>query len=168
MRMFEEEEPSWYDTAQVCLNGHLINNCAKSQPISNKKHCPTCGAATITDCPTCSAPIKGYHHIPGVVYVGSSEPDKYCDNCGASYPWTEARVKAAQDLASELDNLSAEEKANLQKSLPDIVRDSPQTSVAATRFKKLAAKAGTKSAELIWDLVKDLASETAKKIILGK
>jgi hypothetical protein len=112
--------------------------------------------------------IKGYHHIPGVVYAGSDVPSKFCDNCGKSYPWTSAKLQAAIELAGELETLSSEERETLQKSLPDILRDTPQTTVAATRFKKLAAKARDKSTALIWDLIKDVASEAAKKIILGQ
>ena len=112
--------------------------------------------------------IKGFYHIPGVFRLGKEEPARYCDNCGAAYPWTEAKLQAATELASELNNLTEEEKQQLKNSLPDIIRDSPQTPVAATRFKRLLAKAKDKSGELIWDLLKELVSETAKKIILGQ
>jgi hypothetical protein len=122
----------------------------------------------LTTCQGCNAKIKGYHHIPGVVYAGPDEPSKFCDNCGEPYPWTSAKLQAAIALAGELETLSPEERETLQKSLPDILRDTPQTTVAATRFKKLAAKARDKSTALIWDLIKDIASEAAKKIILGQ
>jgi hypothetical protein len=54
----------WYDTAQICINGHIINSMSKSHPEHNKKFCDKCGAQTITNCPNCNAPIRGYYHAP--------------------------------------------------------------------------------------------------------
>ena len=89
----------------------------------------------------------------------------FCHNCGKSYPWTEAKIKAAQELAFELDNLTQEEKENLNKSLHDIIRDTPETTVAATRVKKLFAKAGKGVAEGFKNILVDIISEAAKKMI---
>lgn len=91
----------------------------------------------------------------------------FCHDCGRPYPWTEATVKAAKELADELDKLSLEEREMLKKSIDDIIRDTPQTTVAATRFKKLIIKAGQPAAKAFRDLFVDVASETAKKIILA-
>ena len=94
----------------------------------------------------------------------------FCPDCGEPYPWTEASLKAAKELADELDNLSLEEREILKKSLDDIMvmEDTPQTPVAATRFKKLIVKAGKPAAEAFRKLLIDVASETAKKIILER
>jgi len=89
----------------------------------------------------------------------------FCPDCGKPYPWTEAKLKAAQELADELDNLSPEERDLLKRSLDDIMRDTPQTTVAANRFKRLVAKAGQVTAEGFRDILVDILSETAKKII---
>ena len=91
----------------------------------------------------------------------------FCPDCGTPYPWTEAKLKAAQELSDELEDLSQEEREILKKSLDDIVRDTPQTTVAATQFKKIVAKVGKIAAEQLRELVVEIASETAKKIILG-
>ena len=90
----------------------------------------------------------------------------FCPDCGKPYPWTEAKLKAAKELADELDELTPEERELLKKSLDDIMLDTPQTIVAATRFKKIAAKAGKATVKELRKLVVDIASETAKKIIL--
>ena len=90
----------------------------------------------------------------------------FCPDCGKPYPWTEAKLKAAQELADLLEDLTSEEREILKKSFDDIIIDTPQTPVAATRFKKIAAKAGKIAAEQLRELVVDIASETAKKIIL--
>lgn len=155
---------NWYDTAQICTNGHVINSCSISTPHINRKFCERCGARTITKCPHCNATIRGaYHSGPN---TSSFTRKSFCPDCGKLYPWTEAKLKAAQDLSDELDNLSPEEREMLKKSLDDIVRDTPQAIVAAPRFKRLVAKAGKAAAERFYDFLVDVSSETAKKIIL--
>jgi hypothetical protein len=67
-----------------------------------------------------------------------------------------------------LDGLTDQDRDDLKKSLPDLLRDVPNTPVAATRFKKILRKAAGKGGELVWDILKDMASETATKIILGR
>lgn len=157
---------SWYDTAQICLNGHPINTMAASYPESNMKFCDRCGASTITACPDCKAPIKGYYHVRGVIGAGSDYlPPSFCPNCGIPYPWTNAKLKAAKEFAHELDNLNEDEKTILEKSLEDLARDTPNTQVAAVRFKKLVAKAGKGAAEGFKSILVDVLSETAKKLI---
>ena len=48
------------------------------------------------------------------------------------------------------------------------MKDSPATRVAATRIKKVVLKVGGPLGESLRSLLVDIASETAKKIILGK
>ena len=73
--------------------------------------------------------------------------------------------EAAKDLAMELDRLSEEERTLLTESLDDIIRDTPRTPLAATRFKKHVGKAGAEVGSLFRELLVDICSETAKKII---
>lgn len=156
---------SWYDTAQICTNGHVINEQLISSPHIKKKFCDRCGEPTITKCQHCRVTIKGaYHFGPN---TSSWTRPSFCPDCGKPYQWTEAKLKAAQELADELDNLSIEEQEMLKKSLDDIMvmEDTPQTPAAATRFKKLIVKAGKPAAEAFRKLFIDVASETAKKII---
>jgi len=89
----------------------------------------------------------------------------FCPECGKPYPWTEVKLKAAKELADELDNLNPKERETLKKSLDDIIRNTPQTPVAATRFKRLIAKAGPVVADSFRKILVDIASEAAKKII---
>jgi len=173
----------WYDTAQICTNGHMGNWMSISKPENNRKFCEKCGARNITNCPNCNVPIRGYYHKgrftleehnrrmlevlnpPPKTILDYTTLPSFCPECGKPYPWTEAKLKAAQDLADEVDNLSPEERSLLKKSLDDIVRDTPQTTVAATRFKRLVAKAGQVAADSFRDILVDVLSETAKKII---
>jgi len=156
---------NWYDTAQICTNGHIITDTFITNPEESQKYCNKCGAPTITNCQNCKSPIRGFYHISGVIYSSDLKLPSFCHECGKPYLWTEARLKAAKDLSDEIENLTPEERETLKKSLDDIVRDTPQTTVASTRFKKIAAKAGAVAASALKDILVDIASEAAKKVI---
>jgi hypothetical protein len=162
----EAEDRSYYDVAQICLNGHLITSHAETFPDGQRKFCANCGESTTKKCLACSANIRGYYHVPGVIsLVDSYAVPAFCADCGKAYAWTERRLQAAKDLTAELDGLDGQEKAILSNSLEDLVRDTPQTTVAATRFKNLASKAGRTGAESLKTIMVDIVSEAAKKLI---
>ena len=89
------EEP-WYDTAQVCLNGHLITSRAQTSPRLQKKRCPVCGELAITKCPGCGTPIRGHYHGWEVNGVGPTAPPAHCHDCGTPYPWTQRRLQIVE------------------------------------------------------------------------
>jgi len=158
---------SWYDTAQICINGHVINSMTRFASQRNSSFCQKCGAPTITNCQECGDDIRGYYHVSGVIDLGSNYIlPSFCQNCGKPYPWTAAKLKEAQEFSDELDNLSLEEREILKKSIDDIIRDR-NTTVSANRYKMFAAKAGKSAADGLWFIIRDLVSETAKKIIMG-
>ncbi len=154
-------------TAQICVNGHMITSSLETSPELSARFCDRCGAETISECPQCRASIRGYFHVDGVVSLNETRVRAFCHECGNPYPWTEAKLSAAREMADELDELSEEEKEQLKGTLDDLVRDTPRTEVAATRFKKLMAKVGKGAAKAMRDIVVDILSETAKKLILG-
>jgi hypothetical protein len=78
---------NWYDTAQICINGHVINPASVSNPIHNKRFCDSCGKSTITTCQICTSPIRGVFHGTGPVRTSSYTVPKFCHNCGNSFPW---------------------------------------------------------------------------------
>ena len=157
----------WYDTAQICIKGHVVNSMSKSHPEHNKKFCDKCGEPTITNCQKCNAPIKGYYHyLYNHPLYSPNLPSSFCPECGKPYPWTEAKLKAAKELTDLLEDLSAEEREILKKSFDAIISDTPQTAVAANKIKILIAKVGKIAAEQLRQFIVDIASETAKKIIL--
>ncbi len=158
---------SYYDTAQICLNGHVINTMATSSPQSNQKHCAECGAQTIAACPDCNTPIRGYYHVPGVIGIFDYNKPSYCYSCGKPYPWTVASLEAARELADELEKLSAEERQQLKDSFPDLVKNTPKTVVAETRFKKLMKKAGSEAYDGMKSILIDVVSEAVKKSVFG-
>ncbi|SRR5713101_513927 len=155
--------PTW-DTAQICLNGHVINRRYESWPTSNSPYCPKCGTATITQCPKCKAKIRsGY--VGGMPSLTEEKADPFCLQCGAAYPWTETRLSAAREYIRELDRLNDNEKGILSRSLDDLVRETPQTPVAILRFKRLVSHAGTAAADGLKSILVQVAVESVKRQI---
>lgn len=158
-----------FDVAQICLNGHVINYYAKMFPQHNKNFCDKCGAATITNCPNCNAEIQGQCYDQGAVaYVAISmgtyyKAPAFCPNCGKAYPWTKAKIQAAKELTQELEDISDNEKKILAQSIDEIIKDSPKTTLAATRFKKILSKTTKAIVNAFRELLVDIVSETAKK-----
>ena len=152
------------DTAapRICLNGHVISARASGALINRpglrcraEGFCPDCGQAVVGDCEDCGEPLRSFERKP-----------LYCPACGKPYPWTRRAVDAAQALASELEGLSVEERTQLASSVEDVVADTPRTTVAATLIKKLLGKAGTATGKALMEIVTNVASEAAKKILL--
>lgn len=158
----QRKQPEGYDTAQICLNGHVITRSAEDSPEFREKHCSDCGAETVTACPHCLEKIRGY--LRGSMPSLRPQPaPAFCHNCGKPYPWTDRAVQAIRELALETDGLTNEEKENLSRSLDDLVRDTPQTQVAIARFKKFAAKAGSATVEAMKTILVSVATEAVKK-----
>jgi len=90
----------WHDTAQICLNGHVVNDSVRSSPEFNQKYCKQCGASTIIACQKCKKDIPGYYDVPGITVIGGGimGAPPYCQNCGAPYPWTTRQNKIAARL----------------------------------------------------------------------
>jgi len=91
-----------YDTQQVCLNGHQITDHYHRSPQFRRKFCAQCGGATIYQCQNCKHEIKGDYHVEGVVAIGfSTSVPTHCDNCGSTFPWTEAKAKLASQASEK-------------------------------------------------------------------
>ena len=163
--------PGWYDTALICKNGHVINWDMKASPKENVDFCQQCGGKTISSCGKCGEPIRGrYNDDDPDVYpdLTSGKPiPNFCHKCGAPYPWIEEKVEAAREFADLLEELSDSQREELKKSLDDIVRDTPRTIVAATRFKRIVGGLGTSAMHSFREILVNVISETAKKVIYG-
>lgn len=156
----------YYDTAQVCLNGHIINESSKQYPEYNQSFCGQCGAKTITTCSECGAYIKGSYIDPEICIIDiDSTVSSYCHNCGKPYPWTKEALKATQELLELEGVLSQEELNYFEENMPAILSETPRTIVVATKLKKVMSKVGSTVASGIRDILVDIISETAKKII---
>lgn len=159
---------SGYYQRQTCMNGHVITSYVGS-PWGNARmqpFCGDCGAATILECPSCREPQRGY---PLDAVMGErGTPKAYCGRCGKPYPWTEGHLAAATELVTEDELLSATDKELLTATFADMTSENPRTTLAATRFKRLAAKAGKGLGDAIQKTLVDVLSETAKKVMLGQ
>jgi len=58
--------------------------------------------------------------------------------------------------------LSPNERVELAQTIDDLVRDTPRTSLAATRFNKLMAKAGRVAGQVLLKTVVEIAPATAR------
>lgn len=154
-----------YHVAQLCLNGHVINQSSDEYPENNEKFCSNCGQPTITACPSCKTNIRGYFDVEGVLSISSMDTPSYCHECGKPYPWTEANLNAARELIELDEQLNDEEKRSFKDILPDLVVETPKSRVAVVKMKNFLQKSGSASA--IRAFIIDLASETIKKMING-
>jgi hypothetical protein len=148
------------DSALVCRAGHVINPHFESRPQFNQKFCEHCGEPTSAACLRCGGRIPGH---PQYLSADMDVPPAFCTSCGKPHPWTEARIKAAKELAGEATELTPEERAQLQSSIDDIVVDGPRTELGVSRFKRLTLKAGTEIAGGVRAIITDVLSEVVKK-----
>jgi hypothetical protein len=152
-----------YDVAQICPNGHVANSSSVRFPQFNQVHCEKCGEKTITSCPHCQASIRGRY----IESMSAEEltPPAFCQNCGSAFPWTERAMQSAIELATESGDLNPEEQQQFTESIHEIARDTPKGQVAGSRVARLLKKMGKTTADAVRDILVDIASETAKKMI---
>ena len=159
VRRVKPSRPS-YDSALICTNGHLINDSYNLEPQHNKKRCPQCGAATICNCPGCAHEVQGRYYGDGVTR-GLYRPPNNCHECGAPYPWTEARLRAISELLA-MSDLSPADQAALRDSVPALTGETPSTPVAVRKW-----KGAGKALELVGDVLKEVVSEAVKRQLFG-
>ena len=91
----------------------------------------------------------------------------YCIGCGKPYPWTAERLAVAHEMIADLDRLDAEDRAKLSQAVQDISSDTVRTDLGISRFKRLAAKAGVAVGSGLYKVAIDVATDAAKKGLLG-
>lgn len=162
-----EEE---YSVAQYCLNGHPIVTNMK-YPNLKSEYCSKCGAATITRCSNCDTSIRGDIKVtsinyatqkPSEMYYHKQRPN-YCHKCGKPYPWTEQALEAAKMLINDDESFNQTVKDNLTEVLPDIIAETPKSTLAATRFGKAIKSAGKFTAEGLRQFIIDFGCELILK-----
>ncbi|MCK4321642.1 DUF2321 domain-containing protein, partial [candidate division WOR-3 bacterium] len=122
-KFFESLISQEVEISQICLNGHIINNFALTQPQYNKNFCTKCGEKVIDKCPICNSEIKGSPFIREV----NGNPPEFCDNCGEPYPWTKKKMMVAQDALRESDEIPDEDKKYLEENIYDLMLPTPKT-----------------------------------------
>lgn len=158
---------SHYDTAQICINGHIITDSYNSCSALRQSFCSDCGANTITTCQKCNTNIRGYYYVDGVISFSSMEKaPNYCHYCGEPYPWTQLSLDATEELLAIEDCLSKDELDYLHNNMNSLLVDTPKSKVVATKFKLALGKISSATGSAIRDILVDVASESVKKIIL--
>lgn len=147
-----ERRPSWITAREMDLEiGQTQGDTAHTQ------FCPECGLKTANRCGECQSPI---------MYDGKRP--SYCRNCGKPFPWTGKQLTAAAELVKEEEGLSEADRVTLTASLPELMADTPRTTLAATRFKRIVGGAGPAFKNAMYKFLVDFSSETAKKIVMGE
>lgn len=148
-----------YNTATICLNGHIVSKYRAN----SQKFCSKCGEKTFSFCPHCNAPIKGAYYSSGVIISDRPLPlAYYCDNCGLPYPWTQKILDNAVELLSLDESLSLESKELIKTAIPELIIDTPTTPIAIAKYKKGITKAGQVVKDAMRQLLLDVVCEIAK------
>lgn len=160
-----EEDVKIY-TQEICLNGHQIDISSESNEDPNPPiYCEICGEKTIRTCQNCHEVIDGRRQYPNVYGMVSVSIPSYCRSCGKPYPWTETVLASATELIALDTDLSSEDKDLIKSAIPDLIVDTPKTQVAAAKYQIVMSKATKFVKDGLYNLLVDVASETAKKII---
>ena len=152
-----------YHGATICLNGHTVSKYDSNY----QKFCSRCGSETYSHCPSCNSPIRGLYDVEGVAIIGSrpySVP-YYCYNCGSPYPWTQKILDNAVELLSLDEDLDESSKELIRSAIPELIVDTPTTPVYAAKYKKGISKASEILSSSMHNLLVDVISESAKKIL---
>lgn len=160
-----------FDRAEVCLNGHVSHAMLDNYQNRSRPYCSQCGVKTIQACPSCTNVIRG----PRLGGTGSTYAKQlaqyhvpaFCDYCGSPYPWTAARIHAAQALAEEIEGLTDSERIMLKASIEDIASESAMADVGVVRFKKLLPKMANEAGGALRRLVVDVAGKAAAEALKG-
>ena len=74
-------------------------------------------------------------------------------------------MNAARELAGELEGLTDGDRKIFNENLDDMVRETPRTAVAISRFRKMMVKVGKCGADAFRNLLVDVLSEAVRKQI---
>ena len=156
-----------YYTQEVCMNGHQIwsDSDRDSDPKPNQ-YCEDCGKRIICTCQKCNKPIDGeiFESDMLPIEINPSVPN-FCRHCGEPYPWTVSIMDSTIELLNLDSSLSNKQIASVEKSIPDLLVDTPRTKDAAVKFKQILSGTGSIVKDGLRELLVDVVSETAKKML---
>lgn len=169
---------TYFRTAQICTDGHIINGSMEDNPELNKNYCHLCSSKVISECSVCHTKIQGDYYgdyeIPFDIKSGKTETRQeiihklteapaYCYECGSPFPWTETRLQYGQNIVDSLDEISPELKKNFKELLPDIITESPRTEYATL----IAAKIITSTQGYGYECLKSWLMKNAVQLVLA-
>jgi hypothetical protein len=123
MVYIDDSEPNRYLPAAVCTRGHVITS--NMTHVEAADRCPDCGARVLKGCPECQARIRGICSIP--VGGESYEPPRFCDYCGAPFPWAgrRERIYELQNLLDDDEDLDEATKLWVREQLDLVLAADP-------------------------------------------
>lgn len=152
----------YYKVGQACLRGHAVTG-DRASPFA-AKHCPKCGEETISQCPACNSIIRGDFEVEGVFSLGGYawDPTAHCHQCGAPYPWTQAKLDAVEELAAAIEELTTHEREVINELAPHIIQDTPRTNPASFKIATIVGKLSGHAGAAMKRLLEEIAVEAAK------
>lgn len=149
----------------ICTNGHIISYDMEEGEV----FCRECGSQIMTSCPSCGAmfPKKTYT----IKYDGDGFPiyfddpytrPNFCPYCSEPYPWTAAALDSACMLLEEDSKLSPLEIKKLTDLLPDLIVETPRTTLACVRIKNVLVSCSQFVADGLKEFVIDFACELVR------
>lgn len=165
---------SYFDVAQICMKGHVINYSIKMNPLPIMDYCSICGAKTMTCCLNCSKEIKGILHnidIDTSLETGLSfykddidyNAPSFCEYCGLPYPWTVARIAKLKEMVRASNDLKVDEKEVFNDSINDIIKETSKTNGAIKMINNFLSKIKQPSKRVIIDILTNIGCEYAKR-----
>ncbi|MBL8759991.1 MAG: DUF2321 domain-containing protein [Phycisphaerae bacterium] len=161
-----------YYEGLVCENAHKVARRTFGNHAEGTEYCDQCGAKAHCQCPSCRKMIRG-GEVPATIdnRRNASADDKtwplpwYCYACGQAYPWTQRKIDAAQQLVDELEELTTFEREGLKTSIPDLMSQTPNSDLAAIRWRQAIGKVSAISQQILVKLLADIAAESIKKAL---
>ncbi len=150
-----------YHTAEICEKGHIISK----NGIKIQNFCKECGSKVIHRCPSCNSSIDGVVQDAWDFSYKFDLP-YYCDKCGKAYPWTLIAIETIQELLLLDPTFNQDDVNFISNNVSELITETPKTKLVATKMKLLIGKATVATGNLAKEILIDVLSETAKKIIL--
>lgn len=159
---------SYYDSALICLSGHIINESTNEYSEKNSNYCALCGEITISKCDKCNAIIRGTLFIDKRPFESIETAPNFCYQCGNQFPWLVKNIEAALEIATQSSGNGNINRIELKNDLLELAKDTPATSVTAFKISKIIKNLPENALKIFNNLLVEIISETAKKIIFGK
>jgi len=155
-----------FDIAQVCENGHLVNNSTISLPKNNSAKCGVCDGKTIVACPNCQESIPGSLLSSTSFDIENFDVPAYCHHCGELYPWTNTKVNGVVALFVDKNIIPVNEKPHLIAMMMDLVTNSHNNKLASLHVKTLMEKLEAQEVTTVKTLLSDVVGSQARKAVL--
>lgn len=154
---------SYYDVAQICMNGHVITSMSRDYPQHKRANCDQCGASTICHCPNCNTPIQGYYHVSGVIGGFEYDAPRFCHSCGSAMPWVSSKLEAAFEIIDLMDSLDENERSDLKQSVEELVRETAKIALAKVKLKRYLKKVDNDISDGLSEILDGILSEQVRE-----